>query len=59
MMPFSRLGVRLPATTIGLALLSAAAMGAFSWSAAKSEVAYQPTYYHLKPTATQASSCGY
>ena len=32
----ARLGVRLPAMTIGLALLSAAAMGGFSWSAAKS-----------------------
>ena len=36
MFNLSRLGVRLPATTIGLALLSAAAMGGFSWSAAKS-----------------------
>ena len=32
----SRLGVRLPATIIGLALLSAAAMGSFSWSSARS-----------------------
>ncbi|GAA0239615.1 hypothetical protein LNAOJCKE_3226 [Methylorubrum aminovorans] len=32
----SRLGIRLPATTIGLALISAAAMGGFSWSSAKS-----------------------
>lgn len=36
MINLSRLGIRLPATTIGLALLSAAAMGGFSWSAAKS-----------------------
>ncbi|MBE7199759.1 MAG: HAMP domain-containing protein [Parafilimonas terrae] len=36
MINLSRLGVRLPAATIGLALLSAAAMGGFSWSAAKS-----------------------
>lgn len=32
----SRLGIRLPATTIGLALLSGAAMGGFSWSSARS-----------------------
>ncbi|GJD34966.1 methyl-accepting chemotaxis protein [Methylobacterium aerolatum] len=36
MINLSRLGVRLPATTIGLAMLSAVAMGGFSWSAAKS-----------------------
>ncbi|WP_193763310.1 methyl-accepting chemotaxis protein [Methylorubrum sp. Q1] len=36
MITASRLGVRLPATTIGLALLSAAAMGGFSWSSARS-----------------------
>jgi len=32
----ARIGIRLPAATIGLALLSAAAMGAFSWSSARS-----------------------
>ncbi|KQO86624.1 chemotaxis protein [Methylobacterium sp. Leaf92] len=36
MIAASRLGVRLPAMTIGLALLSAAAMGGLSWSSAKS-----------------------
>ncbi|MGH1589292.1 methyl-accepting chemotaxis protein [Methylobacterium phyllosphaerae] len=33
---FSRLSARLPATTVGLALLSATAMGGFSWYSARS-----------------------
>ncbi len=31
MISLSRLSTRLPATTVGLALLSATAMGGFSW----------------------------
>ncbi len=35
MLSLSRLSARLPAAMIGLALVSATAMGGFSWSSAK------------------------
>ncbi len=38
MLNFGRLTVRLPAMTIGLALISAAAMGGFSWNSARSSL---------------------